>query len=424
MLELRRVLNDLQGTIKALETRGGDFSHLYKISELNERRKEIILEVEALKLKRNEVSKLIGNYKREKRDTKELISQMDGVGEKVKRLDDQLRLIDEDIKTILLETPNVPCGTVEIGKDENDNLEIRKHGIIVEFDFEPKAHWDLATDLDIINFERATKIAGSRFVVYKDAGARLERALKNFMLDLHTIEHGYTEILPPFIVNRQSMVGTGNLPKFGEDAFKIEEEDYFLIPTAEVPVTNLHSQEILSNKELPLKYTAYSACFRSEAGSAGRDTRGIIRNHQFSKVELVKFVRPEDSYMELEKLTANAEKVLQLLELPYRVIELCTGDMGFSAAKTYDIEVWLPSYNAYKEISSCSNFEDFQARRANIKFRRDIKAKAEYVHTLNGSGLAIGRTIAAIIENYQQADGTIKVPKALQPYMGNVEVIK
>ena len=423
MLDIKRVREDLQETIKALETRGGDFSYLNKIEELDNQRKTIIIEVEELKSKRNEVSKLIGQYKREKKDVSEIMAQMNGVGERVKELDEQLRGFDEEIKSILLGTPNVPCGTIIIGKDESDNLEIRKHGAPTDFTFDPKAHWDLVTELGIIDFERAAKITGSRFAVYKGLGARLERALISFMLDLHTNEHGYLEILPPVIVNRQSMTGTGQLPKFEDDAFKLENSDYFLIPTAEVPVTNLHGNEILTNEELPIKYTAYSPCFREEAGSAGRDTRGIIRQHQFNKVELVKFVRPEDSYQELEALTANAEKVLQLLGLPYRVIELCTGDIGFSAAKTYDIEVWLPSYNEYKEISSCSNFEDFQARRANIKFKRDPKGKAEFVHTLNGSGLAIGRTVAAIIENFQQADGTIVIPEVLRPYMGGKEVI-
>ena len=424
MLDIRQVRENLQETIERLETRGGDFSYLNKISELDEQRKQIILEVEELKAKRNEVSKLIGQYKREKKDTTEIMEQVNGVGERVKVLDEQLRSLDEEIKNILLGTPNVPCGTIPVGKDEDDNVEVRRVGEVREFGFEPKPHWDLVTELDIIDFERAGKITGSRFSVYKGLGARLERALISFMLDLHTEENGYTEILPPVMVNRASMTGTGQLPKFEDDAFKIMDTDYFLIPTAEVPVTNLHRDEILTAEQLPIKYTAYSSCFRAEAGSAGRDTRGIIRQHQFNKVELVKFVAPEDSYQELEALTANAEKVLQLLELPYRVIDLCTGDIGFSSAKTYDIEVWLPSYNAYKEISSCSNFEDFQARRANIKFKRDAKAKPEFVHTLNGSGLAIGRTVAAIIENYQQADGTVTIPTVLQPYMGNRTVIK
>ena len=424
MLDLKRVREDLSGVIDALETRGGDFSYLNRIAELDEQRKGLIMEVEELKAKRNEVSKLIGQYKREKKDVSEIMEQMNGVGDRVKELDEQLRSFDEEIRSILLGTANVPCRTIPVGKDENDNVEIRKQGAPPRFDFEPKAHWDIVTALDIIDFERAAKITGSRFSVYKGLGARLERALISFMLDLHTEEHGYTEILPPVIVNRQSMTGTGQLPKFEDDAFKLENTDYFLIPTAEVPVTNLHGNEILTAEELPIQYTAYSPCFRAEAGSAGRDTRGIIRQHQFNKVELVKFVKPEDSYTELENLTANAEKVLQLLDLPYRVIELCTGDIGFSSAKTYDIEVWLPSYDAYKEISSCSNFEDFQARRANIKFKRDPKSKAEFVHTLNGSGLAIGRTVAAIIENYQQADGSVRIPEILRPYMRNQEIIK
>lgn len=424
MLDLKRVRDDLPGAIKALETRGGDFSYLNRIAELDETRKGILIEAEELKAKRNDASKLIGQFKREKKDTTDLMETMNGVGDKIKVLDEKLRGFDEEIKNILLGTPNVPRGTIPVGKDENDNIELRKHGIPTKFDFEPKPHWDLVTNLDIIDFERAAKITGSRFAVYKGLGARLERALISFMLDLHTEEHGYKEILPPVIVNRQSMTGTGQLPKFEDDAFKLENSDYFLIPTAEVPVTNLHGNEILTVEELPIQYTAYSPCFRAEAGSAGRDTRGIIRQHQFNKVELVKFTTPEQSDAELEKLTANAEKVLQLLELPYRVIELCTGDIGFSAAKTYDIEVWLPSYDAYKEISSCSNFEDFQARRANIKFKRDPKAKAEFVHTLNGSGLAIGRTVAAIIENYQQPDGSVLIPEVLRSYMRTDRIVK
>jgi len=424
MLDLKRVVDHTAEVIKALETRGEDFSYLNEIVELDKERKKLILEVEALKSKRNEFSKKIGEYKREKKDTTELMDEIDGIGDDIKIIDDKLRVIDEKIRETLLGTPNVPRGTIPFGKDEDDNVEMKKWGEPRKFTFEAKAHWDLATELDIIDFERAAKITGSRFVVHKRASARLERALVSFMLDLHTTEHGYDEILPPFIVNRKSMTGTGQLPKFEEDAFKLESEDYFLVPTAEVPVTNLYADEILEAEQLPIYYTAYSPCFRSEVGSAGRDTRGIIRQHQFNKVELVKFVVPETSYDELEKLLINAEKVLQLLELPYRVIELCTGDVGFSSAKTYDIEVWLPSYQAYKEISSCSNFEDFQARRANIKFRREAKGKPEFVHTLNGSGLAIERTMAAIIENYQNEDGTITVPEALRSYMGGLEVIK
>lgn len=424
MLDLKRVVENTEEVIKALETRGGDFSYLNEVARLDKERKELILEVEALKSKRNEFSKKIGEYKREKKDTTELMKEIDGVGGEVKAIDEKLRVIDEKIRTLLLGTPNVPRGTIPMGKDEDDNVELKKWGNPRNFEFEAKPHWDLVTDLDIIDFERAAKITGSRFSVYKKAGAKLERALISFMLDLHTNEHGYDEIMPPVIVNSKSMTGTGNLPKFGDDAFKLENSDYYLIPTAEVPVTNLHADEVLDADQLPIKYTAYSPCFRSEAGSAGRDTRGIIRQHQFNKVELVKFVKPEDSEKEHEKLLADAEKVLQLLELPYRVIELCTGDVGFSSAKTYDIEVWLPSYSEYKEISSCSNFEDFQARRANIKFRREAKRKLEYVHTLNGSGLAIGRTFAAIIENYQNEDGTITIPEALRSYMGGLKVIK
>jgi len=424
MLDLRRVVDNTEAVIKALETRGGNFSYLNEIVEWDKERKELILKVEVLKSNRNDFSKKIGVYKREKKDTTALMAEIDGVGDEIKAIDGKLRVIDEKIHEMLLGTPNVPRGTLPIGKDENDNLEIKKWGEPRNFEFKTKPHWDLVTDLDIIDFERAAKITGSRFAVYKRAGAKLERALISFMLDLHTNEHGYDEILPPVIVNRKSMIGTGQLPKFEEDAFKIENEDYFLIPTAEVPITNLHMDEILEFEKLPIKYTAYSPCFRSEAGSAGRDTRGIIRQHQFNKVELVKFVNPDTSYEELETLLANAEKVLQLLELPYRVIELCTGDIGFTSAKTYDIEVWLPSYGEYKEISSCSNFEDFQARRANIKFRRESKGKLEFIHTLNGSGLAIGRTLAAIIENYQNEDGAITIPKALRSYMGGLEVIK
>jgi len=424
MLDLKRVVENTEEIIKALETRGGDFSYLNEVVEMDKERRKLILEVETLKSKRNEFSKKIGEYKREKKDTTELMGEIDGIGNDIKTIDEKLRIIDENIREALLGTPNVPRGTIPVGKDEDDNLEIKKWGTPREFDFETKAHWDLVTELDIIDFERAAKITGSRFAVCKKAGAKLERALISFMLDLHTNEHGYDEILPPVIVNSKSMTGTGNLPKFGEDLFKLEDSDYYLVPTAEVPVTNLHADEALNSEELPINYTAYSPCFRSEAGSAGRDTRGIIRQHQFNKVELVKFVKPEDSDFEHEKLLADAEKVLQLLELPYRVVELCTGDIGFSSAKTYDIEVWLPSYSAYKEISSCSNFEDFQARRANIKFRRETNSKLEFVHTLNGSGLAIGRTFAAIIENYQNEDGTVTIPTALRPYMGGLEIIK
>jgi seryl-tRNA synthetase len=348
---------------------------------------------------------------------------MKEVGEDIKVLDDQLREVEMELESLLLSIPNIPHESVPIGDTEDDNVEVRKWGELPQFGFEPKPHWEVADQLQILDFERAGKVTGSRFVFYRGLGARLERALYNFMLDLHVDEHGYTEILPPFIVNRDSMTGTGQLPKFEEDAFKIVGEDYFLIPTAEVPVTNLHREEILTAEQLPISYAAFSANFRSEAGSAGRDTRGLIRQHQFNKVELVRFVKPEDSYEELEKLTGHAEKVLQLLKLPYRVLSMCTADLGFTAAKKYDLEVWIPSYGTYREISSCSNFEAFQARRANIRFRRDPKAKVEHVHTLNGSGLAIGRTVAAILENYQQEDGSVIIPEVLRPYMGNKERI-
>ncbi|WP_062350943.1 serine--tRNA ligase [Bacillus kwashiorkori] len=424
MFDIKLLRNNLEEVKEKLKFRGEDLTDLGKFEELDQTRRKLIIESEALKNRRNDVSAQIAILKREKQDASELITEMRKVGEEIKKYDEQLTVIEAELNHLLLTIPNLPHESVPVGETEDDNVEIRKWGDIPNFNFEPKPHWDIATNLGIIDFERAAKVAGSRFAFYKGLGAKLERALINFMLDLHTEEHGYEEILPPYLVNRTSLTGTGQLPKFEEDAFLVEKEDYFLIPTAEVPVTNYHRDEILSVNELPKKYVAYSACFRSEAGSAGRDTRGLIRQHQFNKVELVKFVKPEDSYEELEKLTNNAEKVLQLLELPYRVMSMCTGDLGFTAAKKYDLEVWLPSYNTYREISSCSNFEDFQARRANIKFRRDVKAKPEHVHTLNGSGLAIGRTVAAILENYQQEDGSVRIPEALRPYLGGKEFIK
>ncbi|ERN53489.1 serine--tRNA ligase [Alkalihalophilus marmarensis] len=423
MLDVKRLRNDFTDIKEKLSTRGEDISGLDKFGDLDEKRRAIIVEVEELKSRRNQVSQEVAQLKREKKDADHLIKETREVSEKVKQLDEDLRGLDAELDHLLLTIPNVPHESTPVGETEDDNVEARKWGDVRSFEFEPKPHWDLATDLGILDFERASKVTGSRFVFYKGLGARLERALMNFMMDLHQDEHGYEEVLPPYMVNRTSMTGTGQLPKFEEDAFKIREEDYFLIPTAEVPVTNMHRDEILQADQLPIAYTAFSACFRSEAGSAGRDTRGLIRQHQFNKVELVRFVKPEDSYQELENLTGHAEKVLQLLELPYRVMSMCTADLGFTAAKKYDIEVWIPSYDSYREISSCSNFEDFQARRANIKFRRDPKAKAEFVHTLNGSGLAVGRTVAAILENYQQEDGSIEIPKVLRPYMGNVERI-
>ena len=423
MLDLKYLRANFEEVKKRLECRGEDLLDLGKFEELDSRRRELIGKTEQLKSRRNEVSQQVAVMKREKKDADALIAEMREVGEEIKVLDDELRVVEETLDKLMLSIPNIPHESVPIGDSEDDNVVVRTWGNIKEYDFEPKPHWDLATDLNILDFERAAKVTGSRFVFYKGLGARLERALISFMLDLHVEEHGYTEVLPPYMVNRASMTGTGQLPKFEEDAFRIEAEDYFLIPTAEVPVTNMHREEILAAEELPIKYAAYSACFRSEAGSAGRDTRGLIRQHQFNKVELVKFVKPEDSYEELEKLTGNAERVLQLLELPYQVLSMCSADLGFTAAKKYDIEVWLPSYNTYREISSCSNFEDFQARRANIRFRREAKGKPEFVHTLNGSGLAIGRTVAAILENYQREDGSIEIPKVLRPYMGGKEFI-
>jgi seryl-tRNA synthetase len=423
MLDIKLLRANFTEVKEKLQHRGEDLTDLGKFEDLDQRRRDLIVEAEQLKSKRNEVSQQVAALKREKADADHLIAEMREVGDKIKVLDEELRSVEETLDLLLMSIPNIPHDSVPIGETEDENVEIRKWGQVRDFEFEAKPHWDVADHLGILDFERAGKVTGSRFVFYKGLGARLERALMNFMLDLHVDEHGYKEILPPYMVNRASMTGTGQLPKFEEDAFLIESEDYFLIPTAEVPVTNLHRDEILSGDELPIRFAAYSACFRSEAGSAGRDTRGLIRQHQFNKVELVKFVKPEDSYDELEKLTNDAERVLQLLELPYRVLSMCTGDLGFTAAKKYDIEVWIPSYGTYREISSCSNFEAFQARRANIRFRRDPKAKPEHVHTLNGSGLAIGRTVAAILENYQQADGSVVIPKVLRPYMGNKEVI-
>jgi len=423
MLDIKFLRAHFQEVKEKLKHRGEDLTDFERFEELDSKRRELIAQVEELKNQRNEVSQQIAALKREKKDAEPLIAEMRQVGERIKVLDDELRQVEETLETLLLSIPNIPHDSVPIGESEEDNVEIRKWGEPRQFTFAPKPHWELAEQLGILDFERAAKVTGSRFVFYKGIGARLERALINFMLDLHIEEHGYEEVLPPYLVNRTSMTGTGQLPKFEEDAFRIESEDYFLIPTAEVPVTNLHRDEILSAEQLPINYVAYSGCFRSEAGSAGRDTRGLIRQHQFNKVELVKFVKPENSYEELEKLTGHAEKVLQLLGLPYRVMSMCTGDLGFTAAKKYDIEVWLPSYETYREISSCSNFEAFQARRANIRFRRDLKAKPEHVHTLNGSGLAIGRTVAAILENYQQEDGTVVIPEVLRPYMGNREII-
>ncbi|SEO47237.1 serine--tRNA ligase [Propionispora vibrioides] len=422
MLDIKFIRDNTETVLQALQNRASAMN-LDQFIVLERERRELLSEVESLKNKRNVVSQEISKLKKAKENADELVAEMRAVGDRIAVLDGQVKQVESAISDIVMNIPNVPHQSVVIGADETANQEIRRWGTPREFATEPKAHWEIGEKLGLLDFERGGKVTGARFTFYRGLGARLERSLINFMLDLHTGEHGYTEFFPPFIANKDSMTGTGQLPKFGQDMFKLEGLDYYLIPTAEVPVTNLHRGEILDGKDLPLCYTAYSACFRAEAGAAGRDTRGLIRQHQFNKVELVKFSKPEDSYQELEKLTNNAERVLQLLGLPYRVVLLCTGDMGFSSAKTYDLEVWLPSFGKYREISSCSNFEDFQARRADIKFRREPKAKPEFVHTLNGSGVAIGRTVAAILENYQQDDGSVVVPEALRPYMG-VDVIK
>ncbi|MCT8136321.1 serine--tRNA ligase [Anaerobacillus sp. CMMVII] len=424
MLDVKVLRANFEEVKKKLENRGEKISDLDLFGDLDRKRRELIVEAEQLKSRRNSVSQEVAKLKREKQDADHLIKEMKEVSDIIKDLDEELRIVEGQLDEILMTIPNIPHESVPVGLTEDDNVEIRTWGELPSFSYEAKPHWDVATNLGILDFERAAKVTGSRFVFYKGKGARLERALINFMMDLHQDEHGYEEVLPPYLVNRTSMTGTGQLPKFEEDAFKIREEDYFLVPTAEVPVTNMHRDEIIDGDQLPIAYTAYSACFRSEAGSAGRDTRGLIRQHQFNKVELVRFVKPEESYEQLELLTSQAEKVLQLLQLPYRVLSMCTGDLGFTAAKKYDIEVWIPSYETYREISSCSNFEDFQARRANIRFRREAKGKTEYVHTLNGSGLAVGRTVAAILENYQQEDGSVVVPEVLVPYMGGLTLIK
>lgn len=423
MFDVKLLRNDLAAVQAAMQNRGKQIEELNGFTALDLKRRELLQETEQLKNRRNTVSQEVAGRKRSGENADELIQEMKVVGDRIKELDDEIRVLDESLQQVLLSIPNMPHPSVPVGRSEEENVEMRRVGEIPQFDFDVKPHWEVAQELGILDFEAAAKVTGSRFVFYKGLGARLERALINFMMDLHSDEHGYEEMLPPYIVNRDSLTGTGQLPKFEEDVFKVENSEYFLIPTAEVPVTNYHRDDILTTEQLPVNFVAFSACFRSEAGSAGRDTRGLIRQHQFNKIELVKLVKPEDSYDELEKLTGHAERVLQLLKLPYRVLSLCTGDIGFTSAKTYDLEVWLPNSGAYREISSCSNFEDFQARRANIRFRRDSKAKPEFVHTLNGSGLALGRTVAAILENYQQADGSIIVPEVLVPYMNNVKVI-
>jgi len=403
-------------TVKEAMRLKNDRADLDRFLELDDKRRAILKDVEELKHHRNVVSKKIGQLKSSGEDTAEQTAEMKRVSERIKEMDEELRVIKEETEDILLRIPNIPDEEVPSGDSEDDNKEIRSWGEKPDFSFEPASHWDIGADLEILDFPRAGKITGSRFALYYGLGAQLERALVNFMLDLHVREHGYQEVFPPFLVNSESMKGTGQLPKFAEDAFKVEEEDYYLIPTAEVPVTNLYREEILEESDLPIYYVAYSACFRAEAGAHGRDTRGLIRQHQFNKVELVKFVRPEDSSPELEKLVADAEKVIQLLELPYRVMLMCTGDLGFAAAKKYDLEIWMPSYNTYREVSSCSNFRDFQSRRAGIRYRPAEGEKSRFVHTLNGSGLAIGRTVAALLENYQQEDGSVVIPEVLRKY--------
>lgn len=417
MLDMKFVRENPELVMDAMRKRNANVN-LDEFLELEKKRRELTLQVEALKSQRNAASQEIGKMKKAGESSDAQMAEVRALGDKIAEDDKELKDIEARLKEILMTIPNMPAADTPVGSSDADNPVVRTWREPAKFAFEPQAHWDIGEKLNILDVERAGKVSGARFTFYRGLGSRLERSVINFFLDIHTGENGYTEFFPPFIVNKDSMQGTGQLPKFAEDMFKLEGLDYYLIPTAEVPITNLHRDEILSGDDLPLYYTAYSACFRAEAGSAGRDTRGLIRQHQFNKVELVKFTKPEDSWDELEKLTANAEKVLQLLELPYRVVRLCTGDIGFSSAATYDLEVWLPAANCYREISSCSNFLDFQARRANIRFRRDTKSKPEFVHTLNGSGVAVGRTVAAILENYQQADGSVIVPKVLRPYMG------
>ncbi len=415
MLDIKDIRNNYEFVKERLSVRGKEYP-LEELKTLDEKRREIIGVVEEKKAYQNEISKKIPMMKKEGKDTEEIFKEMKELSNEIKGFDEELQGIDEKIREVILEIPNLPHESVPRGNDDSENIEMVKVGTPREFDFEPKAHWDIGTMNDWLDFERANKITGSRFSIFKGFGAKLERALTQFMLDLHTERQGYTEMSTPFMVNRDSMIGTGQLPKFSEDMYQLERDDFYLVPTAEVPLTNMYRGEILSEDDLPIYITEYTPCFRREAGSAGRDTRGLIRNHQFDKVELVKFVKPETSYDELEKLTMNAREVLDLLKLPYRVVTLCGGDLGFSSAKTYDIEVWMPSYGRDVEISSCSNFENYQARRSNIKYRPKDGGKAELVHTLNGSGLAVGRTFAALVENYQKEDGTIEIPEVLKPY--------
>lgn len=423
MIDMKLLRNDPEKVIQALSRRKENVD-IYGLLELDKQRREVMFEAEQMKSKQNTVSKQIPILKKEGKDTTEIFAEMKSLSDEIKSLDEKIRELDAKIEEILYTIPNIPNETVPDGDTDEDNVEVRKFMEPTKFSFEAKPHWDLGDALGILDAPSAAKVTGARFTFYKGAGAALERAVINFYLDTHTRKNGYKEVFPPYMVHRNSMMGTGQLPKFEEDAFKVAGTDYFLVPTAEVPVTNLHRDEILDGNLLPIKYAAYSACFRAEAGSAGRDTRGLIRQHQFNKVELVKFAEPEHSYEELEKLVNDAESVLQALKLPYHVVKICIGDLGFTAAMKYDIEVWMPSYDRYVEISSCSNFEDFQARRANIRYKKNPKDKAQYVHTLNGSGVAIGRTVAAILENYQNEDGSITVPEALRPYMGGLEKIE
>ncbi len=422
MLDIRFVRENIDLVREKLEDRGTAID-LDRFSAMDRKRRDILQEVETLRSERNSVSKEIGKRKKTGEDASELITKMSSVSSRIKELDESLKETETLLNGIMMTIPNMPHQSVVCGSGDEDNPVVRTWGEKPRFDFEPRAHWDIGEALGILDFAGGAKIAGARFTIYRGAGAKLERALINFMLDLHTTEHGYTEVFTPFMVNSESMTGTGQLPKFEEDLFKVAGTDYYLIPTAEVPVTNIHRDEILDEKNLPVNYVAYSACFRAEAGSYGKDTRGLIRQHQFNKVEMVKFTRPEESYDELERLTSNAEEILKRLGIHFRTVNLCTGDLGFSSAKTYDLEAWMPGQNAYREISSCSNFEAFQARRAGIRFRREENSKVEYVHTLNGSGLAVGRTLVAVLENYQRKDGSVVVPEALRPYMNGVDSI-
>ncbi len=423
MFEIGWLRQNIEKVREALEKRGYDIKIIEEFMEVDRLRREIIAEVESLRAKRNQITKEIEQLKRKGENAQYLVEEVKGIKERIKELEDSLKEREKGIEELLLQIPNIPHNSVPIGKDSSFNKVVRSWGEPKNFSFEPKPHWEIGEALKILDFERASKLAGSRFTVYYGYGAKLERALINFMLDVHTKEKGYEEVLPPFIANEESLIGTGNLPKFEEDLFRIKDKPWYLIPTAEVPLTNIFRDEVLKASELPKRFVAYTPCFRAEAGSWGRDVRGLIRQHQFNKVELMVFSNPDNSYEELEKLTSDAEDILKKLKLPYRVVALCTGDLGFASAKTYDIEVWMPSRNDYMEISSCSNFEEFQARRANVRFKRDEKSKLEYVHTLNGSGLAVGRTVASILENYQKEDGSVEIPEALVPYMDGLKVI-